>query len=746
MKRFLLFVLTALLSVLVIAQPLKRKADRADWVESVNTTPTAPVASAKGMVTMPASLRALAVDTKANDEIIDKQPEGTLKVYQRTGSSYYTTDGNRYQEGQQAGIFKVVYAADGKTVYMMELVSESAGYKTWVKGELSTDGKTISVPTQQNIAWSSSIQSFAQISMLNYDAASQSFNIDLDTKEVKFSVEDKTIRLLDTNKNRILGLTFSRDNRWALCGDFNSVYTLFEEEPVTAPDNLESKEYWLTCKNMDQKLVSTRVRMGFDGNNVYLQGLCSKAAPQGWIKGVKDGNNLVFPPVQYQGIYEDYYPVYFVGASAPDKELQADNLVLVYDETQKAYSTDQYVLENVTRNTLSYIGRYDQINIANLPDIDINTEIIYDEPEGEKRVYKRSGWSFSMHFSQLYKDPQNGYIMEIVYANDGKTVYMKDPITQAHPKTWVKGTKEGNKMTFPLYQCVDFVMDKGYGVMTSVLRLDKSTGNSFNPDFSIKEVTFTVNEETGVISLDKYTDDNVIYGLTFTNSLKWNGFGDYASAYEPMNDKVQTIPEGLKREFCNLEFHEEGEADVVTVEIAIDNDKMYIASLPKMDPASAIVGKMLNGKVSFATDQFLGIVPDMDAIAYFGGAEYRIEREEMYPGTGIMGNVYRYTVLPEIVLTYNEADRTLTAPENGTLLLNGDKPTIKVLYIKACSDPKFILSESLGIEGVDVSDKTIESVVYHDMSGVRLAAPVKGVNLKTITYTDGTHRTVKVVK
>lgn len=745
MKRLLLLVLTALLSVLVIAQPLKRVAQRIDWLagESVSAGTAAP---SKGFIKMPASLRSLAVETKAGDEIIAEQPEGTLKVYQRTGSSYFTTDGVSYNEGTQAGIFKVVFAPDGKTVYMMELVSESAGYKSWVKGQLSADGKTITVPTKQNIAWSSSIQSYAQITMLNYDAASKSFVIDEATSEVKFSVDNQTIRLLDTNKNRILGITFSADNRWALCGDFNSVYTLFDEVPVAAPENLETREYWLTCQNMDQKVVSTRVKMGFDGNNVYLQGLCSKAAPQGWIKGVKDGNNLVFPPEQYQGIYEDYYPVYFVGASAPDKELVADNLVLVYNEGTKSYSTDQYVLENVARNTLSYIGRYDNINIANLPDIDIVTEIIYDEPEGEKRIYKRSGWSFSMHFSQLYKDPQNGYIMEMVYAPDGKTVYMKDPITQAHPKTWVKGTREGNKLTFPLFQCVDYVMAQNYGVMTSVLRLDKEAGNNFIPDFSIKEVTFTVNDETGVITLDTYIDDNVIYGLTFTNSLKWNGFGDYASAYEPLKEKVTNIPEGLKREFCNLEFHEEGESDVVSVEVAIDGDKMYIASLPKMDPTSAIVGTMKDGKVTFVTDQFLGIVPEMDAVAYFGGAEYRIEREEMYPGTGIMWDVYRYTVLPELVLTYNEANRTLTAPENGSLLINGDKPTIKVLYIKACSDPKLILSESLGIEGVDAADKTIKSVVYHDMSGVRIAAPVKGVNLKTITYTDGTHRTVKVVK
>lgn len=53
---------------------------------------------------------------------------------------------------------------------------------------------------------------------------------------------------------------------------------------------------------------------------------------------------------------------------------------------------------------------------------------------------------------------------------------------------------------------------------------------------------------------------------------------------------------------------------------------------------------------------------------------------------------------------------------------------------------------STGIGGVTEQAKTVESVRWYTLDGRELNAPVRGVNIKTETYTDGTSRSVKVVR
>jgi len=45
-----------------------------------------------------------------------------------------------------------------------------------------------------------------------------------------------------------------------------------------------------------------------------------------------------------------------------------------------------------------------------------------------------------------------------------------------------------------------------------------------------------------------------------------------------------------------------------------------------------------------------------------------------------------------------------------------------------------------------VADKTIASVDYFNVAGQRLSQPTSGVNIIVTTYTDGTHKVVKVNK
>ena len=65
-------------------------------------------------------------------------------------------------------------------------------------------------------------------------------------------------------------------------------------EVVVAPEGLVTEEYSITARNYEDKAdVSGNVLIGFDGSDVYIQGLCTRL-PEAWVKGTLDGTTITF--------------------------------------------------------------------------------------------------------------------------------------------------------------------------------------------------------------------------------------------------------------------------------------------------------------------------------------------------------------------------------------------------------------------------------------------------------------------
>lgn len=70
---------------------------------------------------------------------------------------------------------------------------------------------------------------------------------------------------------------------------------------VVAPEDLVTDEWAISAKDNSGNPVNGYLNIGFDGNDVYLQGLCT-SLPQAWIKGTLDGTTITFAGNQYFGI------------------------------------------------------------------------------------------------------------------------------------------------------------------------------------------------------------------------------------------------------------------------------------------------------------------------------------------------------------------------------------------------------------------------------------------------------------
>lgn len=727
MKRLLLSLTMIALVICAFAQSPDRMVSGKNYLNQTTSTlniDEVKVFSEKGVVPVN---RMKVAEHAADASIITEQPAGEVRTYMRKGVSLLSLDGVYVEEGQrQMGLIKTVFAQDG-SVYFYEIVSAAAGggTKSWVKGTMSADKKTITVPMKQNVLYFESKDCYIQLNMVNYDSTKDEYTLDETTKEVTFSYEEGVLRMQGTSRNHFLGLTYSDNGEWAMYGDYDTEYLLFNEVEVTPPANLKTQKFVMSAQDYQQNVVSSCVEIGFDGNDAYMKGICYKTSPKAWIKGVKQGNKLVFKSNQYMGTYVNFYPMFFVGCNVVNSQLTMADFELIYDETTKGYTTNMYVLDNIVNYDLMYLNAIHNISLSPFPEIDINTEIIRQQPEGELKTYARAGMSYYKNYGTILQDEQTGYLMKMVFAKDGKTVYMKDPITQVTAETWVKGTKEGNKITMPLYQTLDFNEQENFGVMTT--RLTRESQDLYIPDFTATSMTFLIDEATGVISLEGTEKGDVIYGLVFTNNLQWNGFGDYESVYTPHNETAVIIPENLEKQNWVFSYHQEGKGAYLNVKVATDGNKMYIAGFPMLEQEAAVVGTINGNKVVFESDQYLGKVKEMEAIAYFGGAKYRIEEVE-YPGFGTIKQ-YRYEFMPNLEFTYDKEHQILSSGENATFLINGGKPSEGIAYILPGCNPKFNLND-----GKAYKPKSPEFTLYEDFSAeegyynVELTAPSEDVD------------------
>ncbi len=705
MKRLVLSLTMVVLAICAFAQPSDRISSAKNYFNQISDKVN--LFSNNG----PATLNKMDAAKYATDaSIITDQPEGEEHTYLRKGTSLYSNDGVKVEEGGQAGLIKVVFAQDG-SVYFYEIISATAGggTKSWVKGTMSADKKTITLPLKQNVLYFPDNKCYIQLNMINYDSKTRKYTLDKDATEVKFSVEDGKLSLLGTSRNHFLGLTYSDNSEWAMYGDFNTEYILFDGVEVTPPAGLQTEKFILNALDHENLDASSSVEIGFDGNDVYLKGICYETSPKAWIKGVKEGNKLVFKPNQYLGMYNGFYPMFFVGCNVVNGMLEVGDFELIYDESTKGYYSDMYVLENIVNYDILYLNSLHNIKLSTLPEININPEIIRQQPEGELKTYARSGMSYYKNWGEIIEEEQTGFIMNIVFANDGKTVYMKDPITQVSAETWVKGTKEGNKIIMPLYQTLDFNKEGDYGVITS--RLVRKSDYVYVPDFEATNMTFTIDEATGVISLDGTDNGDAIYGLVFTNNFQWNGFGDFESVYTPNSETTTIVPENLEKQDWIFSYNEEGKGAYLNVKVAVDsnNNKMYIAGFPMLEPEVAVVGTITGDKVVFESDQYLGKIKEMGAVAYFGGAKYRLEEIE-YPGFGTIKK-YRYDFMPNLEFAYDKEHQILSSKDNATFLINGGKPSVNIAYIIAGCDPKFNLND-----GKAYQPKAPKFTLYEDFT------------------------------
>ena len=141
---------------------------------------------------------------------------------------------------------------------------------------------------------------------------------------------------------------------------------------VVPPDNLTTEKWLfsavdLSYDNNDNPVyenVYYDVQLGFDGNDVYLQGLCSYI-PEAWVKGVRNGDKVTFASGQYLGKYFDYYNLYFVGYG----DNSFTDVTFTMNANENKLTTDNWVIINGKKKRMYYYNIYTEPKLSKIVDV-----------------------------------------------------------------------------------------------------------------------------------------------------------------------------------------------------------------------------------------------------------------------------------------------------------------------------------------------------------------------------------------
>ena len=327
--------------------------------------------------------------------------------------------------------------------------------------------------------------------------------------------------------------------------------------------------------------------------------------------------------------------------------------------------------------------------------IDTSPCVIDQLPEGEVKTYTRT--SDCIHFAYSNsKDNPVTYSTEsltdqaqIVFGNDGKTVYMKDPLLSAKYNTWVMGTLNdvGTEIIINTPQLLDATDQNvvffipGFSVIQTASLIDGSSYDYLyvQPDYYFNQIIYSITGNTIRLT-------NTVSNIDASYPDNFNASGVYSYDYRTNNGCIE----------AKIVYTMGGEEPTVTSE------------------------PVINGHANNEGGYVVEILPSEPSTIYY-------------------------------CVHYPDGETSNWAVYDGVLNFSGEGSYKVEAYAKAeDKEPSevvehvFTISITTGISEM-TNGKGIVSKRYFNVMGQEIQQP-EGVTIVVTTYSDGTSNAEKIVK
>jgi len=626
----------------------------------------------------------IAVVLHANAGMITDKPNGTSKMYERSEGLSYIFDGSDIRLQNQYGFTEIIFGEDGKTVYIQDPIagfSVGDGIHTWIEGSLSADGKTLTFPMGQQI-WEDNEGGPLAIAVLDKDESSHAlaYNRNASISEVTYTIEGDKVILSGTSEKRILGIVSKLTGAWVNFGEYGTVYKEYMfNDPVTPPAGIELNTFRLSAvEHMTEQWYTTEVKVGFVGNDVYIQGL-NKYLPGAWVKGtLNEKGTIATIPIQYMGQDAVERRHFLVGWNTGVGGVA--DLQLNYYKDMNAFEATAPVVINSNPTMMNYYVYYSSLFIGNRPDPVSAPEDIECKTMTMKGETDILGLGFTA-------DPFERKVK--VGVKDG-TVYFQG-LSETMPEAWAVGTLENGKVTIPQGQFI------GVSETTAVYLLgaDGETGRW-------KDFVFSYDEAKNV-----YSSEDILYECSvmvpssfLIKYMPGIVISDDAALSDINPDELPAMTCTFSGTYNNKLTGEFNKAFTKTVYMAVSGNYVFMKGMFDVLPNAWVVGTMTDATTAtFKGAQKLGTVDGTDY--YFSGLDV---------------NVW---ALADCVLKYDEAAKKYTFDTSAVI----NKSETAVDYTYWYNPNSVITVNSLGVESIDADDTEKEEVIYN-MQGIQVQRPL----------------------
>ena len=364
-------------------------------------------------------------------------------------------------------------------------------------------------------------------------------------------------------------------------------------------------------------------------------------------------------------------------------------------------------------------------------------DIITEQPEGTLVTYTRAGGYMTVSLYGYEADYQTGQV-KVVYADDGKTVYIKDPLCYVEGVgAWVQGelSDDGSTISVPLGQYVYYDDEYGYGVILawgSTIAFDLGEDFywvDFYADESVTEATYAVDPDNGTITLQG-TEGNVenpypynceatgLAGIwddgdgvaTLEWGSTWTVLGDVLPAVPANPEVTEFFDCGTEEGYTRLDFNinlfdVDGnplDGNCLTYSIFTDDDQLFTFDYETYGASN-------------------GFDTDMTEIPYgYSGYDFYLRRVYFYRTNKGENPFFTWRIGMQLNYT-----------------VNGVTNKSDIVYLEVYDQPTAVNEVNAG--------KTVQDVRYFNMAGQEMAQP-NGMTIQVTTYSDGTTSAAKIIK
>lgn len=417
--------------------------------------------------------------------IITEQPQGTVykNMYRQT-SAYMLYNGDTYSCEIDGDATDVVLSDDGS----FYLKNPFSTFKTnsWLKGR-KAEGDTIEVDLPQLVYQATEYGE--QISYYAYKMAKLTFDINGETYETyDMDTESQTIKFVWRNDSLIkvseglLGMG-DADGMWNNYGDDDIVVSALTDT-IAQPASGVAEEAFSFSYEDDNGTCMKIISGAIDGNNVYLRGF-QERTENAWVKGVIDGDKVLFVGKQYMGVDSAYNnhvyfsPIRIDTVAGAGGYLQAsaafeDTLVCNYDAATRTLTANKGFATNLGKNDINLLGYFIHIILSPYSDVAATPQ---DPVIRQFMSYRESVGYGAIGFS-LYQYGTNGESLDPsklfynIYYDDNKLTFTPDVYVR------MSAYYDGDSMTDVPYEYSDYydVYTSGYNRVVTLYQNASKVG------------------------------------------------------------------------------------------------------------------------------------------------------------------------------------------------------------------------------------------------------------------------------